>query len=83
MLGEQLLIKMWDTLVKEGIGSLLTPWQIKREGKANAEVRCAEMLMIAQTEKEVQRIKENKMQLLIESKFINKKTRRYQHNKRY
>jgi len=72
MLGEQLLIKMWDTLFKEGIGSLLTPWQIKREGKANAEVRCAEMLMIAQTEKDIQKIKEDRMQLLIDSKFINK-----------
>ena len=48
--GEKLVIKIWDTLFDKGIGGLLSPWQIKREGKARAEVRRDELLVMAQTE---------------------------------
>jgi Protein of unknown function (DUF2806) len=48
--GEKLIIKMWETLTEKGIGSLLTPWNLKREGKARNEVRRAEILMLAQAE---------------------------------
>lgn len=60
MLGEKLLIKLWETLAKDGVGSLASPWQIKREGKAHAEVRRDEMLTIAQAEVEVEQIKQGK-----------------------
>ena len=51
--GEKLIIKLWETLAEKGIGSLLTPWQIKREGRARNEVRREELLTIAQVELEV------------------------------
>ena len=70
MLGENLLIKMWETLTKEGIGSLASPWQIKREGKAHAEVRREEMLLLAQTEIEVDQIKQGKKRLLADGRLI-------------
>ena len=57
MLGEQLLIKMWETLIKEGIGSLASPWQIKRQGRAHAEVRKEELLLLAQAEVDAQAIR--------------------------
>lgn len=55
--GEQLIIRLWETLSEKGIGSLLKPWQTKREGLANLEVRRAEMLALAQTEREVEEIR--------------------------
>lgn len=30
--GEKLIIKLWETIADKGIGSLLKPWQIRREG---------------------------------------------------
>ena len=70
MFGEQLVTKMWDTLVKGGIGSLASPWQIKREGRAHAEVRRDEMLMLAQAEVEAKAIKEGRKKLLSDGKLI-------------
>ncbi len=37
--GENLLLKMWDTLAERGIGGLLRPWRMRREGKASIERR--------------------------------------------
>lgn len=54
--GEKLLIKMWDSLVDQGIGGLLRPRQIREEGKARADVRRRELLVMAQTAVEVQDI---------------------------
>lgn len=48
--GEKLLIKLWETLAEKGVGSLLTPWQTIREGRARNEVRRQELLMLAQAE---------------------------------
>ena len=55
--GEKLIIKLWETLVEKGIGSLLLPWQMKREGRARNEVRREELLTIAQIELEVANIR--------------------------
>jgi len=55
--GEELIIRLWGTLVEKGIGSLLTPWQIKREGRAHIEVRRTETLAIAQTENDAEDIR--------------------------
>lgn len=54
--GEKLAIKIWETLTEKGIGGLLTPWQIRREGRAHAEVRRQETLILAQAEKDAQDI---------------------------
>lgn len=61
--GEKLVIKMWDTLAEKGIGSLLTPWQTKREGLARNEVRRHEMLMLAQAEKDSEDVRAGRKQL--------------------
>lgn len=61
--GEQLMIKMWESLVDRGIGSLLTPWQIRRDGKARNEVRREELLMLAQAEVDANEIRAGRKQL--------------------
>lgn len=63
LLGAQLLIRLWETLPEKGIGWLLKPWQIKRKGLAHLEVRRAEMLTLAQTEKEVDDIRSGRKDL--------------------
>jgi RNAse (barnase) inhibitor barstar len=73
MLGEKLLIKIWQTLTKEGIGSLLAPWQIKREGKAHLEVRRNELLMLAQAEKDVADIRKGKKEFTTDMRLIGSK----------
>jgi hypothetical protein len=73
MFGEQLLIKIWETLTKEGIGSLLNPWQIKREGKAHLEVRRNELLMLAQTERDVNEIRNGIREFSSDMKLIETK----------
>jgi len=61
--GEQLIIRLWETLSEKGIGSLLKPWQIKREGLAHLEVRRAELLAFAQTEKDAEDIRTGQKRL--------------------
>lgn len=55
--GENLIIKLWDTLADKGIGGLLKPWQKRREGRADLDVRREEILMLAQVEVEVAKIR--------------------------
>lgn len=64
MLGEKLLVKMWKTIADEGIGSLLSPWQIKREGRAHIDVRRDDLLILAQAEIDAKAIREGKKQFL-------------------
>ncbi len=61
--GEQLIIRLWETLSEKGIGSLLKPWQIKREGIAHIEVRRVELLALAQTEKDAEDIRSGQKRL--------------------
>lgn len=67
--GEKLVIKLWETITDKGIGSLLKPLQIKREGKALAEAQAEAMKIIAQAEKDVEEIKFGKG-IYIEGKFL-------------
>lgn len=62
-LGEKLIIRMWETLSEKGVGSLLRPWQIKRDGIAQIELRRAEMLALAQTEMDVDLIRTGQKKL--------------------
>lgn len=48
--GEKLVIKLWETLAEKGVGSLLSPWQTGRDGKARNNLRREELLMLAQAE---------------------------------
>jgi hypothetical protein len=49
--GEGLLVKLWETLAEKGIGGLLKPWQMRREGVAQIELRRAELLALADAER--------------------------------
>lgn len=55
--GEKLIIRMWESVADKGIGGLLRPNQIRREGLANLEIRRAELLALAQVEREVNEIR--------------------------
>ncbi|MFM0089268.1 DUF2806 domain-containing protein [Paraburkholderia sediminicola] len=55
--GEKLIIKLWESLADRGVGSLLKPWQIRREAHAQLEVRRNELLLLAQTERDVDEIR--------------------------
>ena len=61
--GEELIIKLWESLVDKGIGGLLKPWQIRREGLAQAEVRRAELVMLADAEKQAEAIRSGRLKL--------------------
>lgn len=59
--GEKLLIKLWETLSEKGIGSLLSPWHIRRMGQANSDVRVQELLALTQAEKYAEEIRCGRM----------------------
>jgi hypothetical protein len=61
--GEKLVLKLWETLAEKGIGSLLSPWQLKREGRARNEVRRDELLMLAQAERDAADVRAGRKQL--------------------
>jgi len=63
--GEKLIIKLWDTLADNGIGSLLKPWQIRREAEAQAD----SLLVISQAEKLAQEIRDGEKQVILNSKY--------------
>lgn len=59
--GEDLLIKLWETMIEKGVGSLLKPWQTRRIGRAQNDVRREELLMLAQTEVDAEKVRAGKM----------------------
>jgi hypothetical protein len=61
--GEKLIAKVWETLAEKGIGGLLGPWQIRREGRARAEVRRYDLLMEEQAKQELEHVRSGQMQL--------------------
>ena len=61
--GEQLVIRMWETLIDKGVGGLLKPWSIKREAIAALDVRTKELLAIAQAEMDISDIRSGKKRL--------------------
>jgi len=61
--GEKLVIKLWETLTEKGLGALLSPWQVGREGRARNEIRRHEILMLAQAEADAADIRSGKKKL--------------------
>jgi hypothetical protein len=61
--GEALLIKLWETLAEKGVGGLLRPWQIKREGSAHLEIRRAEIVGLAAAERDAEEIRSGRRRL--------------------
>jgi hypothetical protein len=70
MIGENLIGKLWDTVTKGGIGSLASPWHIRRQGRANTDARRDELLLLAQTEVDVADIKSGKKSYTEDRKLI-------------
>ncbi|WP_278443815.1 DUF2806 domain-containing protein [Pseudomonas oryzihabitans] len=54
--GEELLGKLWVTLVDNGVGGLLRPWQIRREAQAKLEAKANEVVAMAVAEKRAKEI---------------------------
>lgn len=61
--GEDLIGRLWDTVANRGIGGLLKPWQMRREGRASTEVKRDELLVLAQAERDAERIKRGELTL--------------------
>ena len=61
--------KIWDTIHK-GLGYAFRPSRIRREGRAAVEVRRDEMLMLAQAERDVERIKMGELELLPDGRLV-------------
>ncbi|CAH7162991.1 conserved hypothetical protein [Vibrio chagasii] len=61
--------KFWET-VSKGTSGAVAPWRIRREGKANSEAKRDEMLMIAQTENDIEDIKAGKKKYTDDHKLI-------------
>ncbi len=70
--GEKLVIKLWETIADKGIGSLLKPWQIRREGRAFLDVRRDEMLALAQAEVDIACIRGGHKLLKETGEFVDK-----------
>ncbi|ALB56169.1 Membrane-fusion protein [Cronobacter universalis NCTC 9529] len=56
----KLVEKLWETVGAKSISALCKPGQIRREGLANIEIERKKMLILAQTEKEIEDIKSGK-----------------------
>ena len=59
--GEKFILRLWETIAEKGIGSLLSPWQTRREGRSQIELRREEILAIAQAEKDADAIRSGKL----------------------
>ena len=68
--GEKLILKLWETLAEKGIGSLLSPWQTVREGKARNEVRRQELLLLAQAEVDAADIRAGRRRLTTNGRLL-------------
>ncbi|WP_104027812.1 DUF2806 domain-containing protein [Vibrio jasicida] len=60
--GENLVIKMWDSLVDKGIGGALIPWQERRVGQNRLEMKAQEIIKLAEAEKLAEDIRKGKVQ---------------------
>ncbi|WP_139136856.1 DUF2806 domain-containing protein [Vibrio parahaemolyticus] len=67
--GEKALMKLGD-LVSEGTGGAFAPWQIRRKARAEADAKRDELLILAQTEQDIEDIKSGKKQYTEERQLI-------------
>lgn len=66
MIVTELAKKMWDSLAEKGIGVLCRPWVIQRDGMATAKAERYKKLIAAQTEIDVQKMKEGTLFIDVE-----------------
>jgi hypothetical protein len=62
--GEQLILRLWETLAEKGVGGLLRPWQTRREGRAAIDMKREEMIVLAQTEQDIARIRQGEVRVV-------------------
>ena len=55
--GEKLLLRLWETVAEKGVSASVRPWQMRREGRALADVRREDSLSLAQTERDAEDIR--------------------------
>lgn len=60
--GEKVLTRVIDAL-ERGVGGYLLPWQIRRVGRANAEARVAERLLLEQAELDIAALRAGRKRL--------------------
>ena len=68
--GEKLVIRLWETVTEKGIGGLMSPWQARREGWAQADIRRNERLVLAQTERDIEDIRSGRKTLTPDGKLL-------------
>ena len=68
--GEKLVIRLWDTVFDKGIGGLLSPWQTRRSGRAQSDVQRNDLLVLAQTERDVADIRSGRTTLTPDSQLL-------------
>ena len=68
--GEKLLIRLWETATEKGIGGWLSPWQTRRKGRALTDVRRDELLMLAQTARDIENIQAGRKSLAADYQLV-------------
>ena len=68
--GEKLLIRLWETVTEKGIGSLLRPWQTRREERSRIASRRDELLGLAQTERDGEDIRSRRKTLTADGRLV-------------
>ena len=68
--GEKLLIRLWETVTEKGISGWLSPWQARRKGRALTDVRRDELLMLAQTARDVENIQAGRKSLAADYQLV-------------
>lgn len=61
--GEDLIGRLWETVANKGVGGLLKPWQMRREGRASIELKRDELLVLAQAKHDAERIERGELTL--------------------
>jgi hypothetical protein len=68
--GERLVIKLWETITEKGLGGLVAPWQVRRVGHAQIDIRRDELLALAQAERDAIEIRAGRKRLLPSGELI-------------
>ena len=69
MPGEKLLVRLWET-VDSAICGLLSPWQIRRVGRARSAVVRDQQLALAQAEREAEDIRVGRKSLTADGRLV-------------
>lgn len=68
--GEQLVIRLWETVVDKGLGGLLSPWQTRRIARARIGVQREERLALAQAERDIEQIRSGRKRFTADYKLV-------------